>query len=168
MRVHIFFFIILLVAAVWSPLCQAATTQQTCDSPAFAGARVYPAAVTAQVPAIGDFNGDGIKDVAVTDSAGISILLGNGDGTFTVGATYKASNPLWVVTADFNGDGKLDLAVAANYQLQVMLGNGDGTFKAPIVNSMGTSAMGCRRLQRRWHPRFGHSVGTRADPVGQR
>jgi hypothetical protein len=138
MRVYV---LSLLVSALTSPLGHAGTTQQTCDSPAFAGARVYPAAVSAQIPAIGDFNGDGIKDVAVTDSAGISILLGNGDGTFTVGATYKASNPLWVVTADFNGDGKLDLAVAANYQLQVMLGNGDGTFKTPLINNTSGSSM---------------------------
>src|SRR5271165_1625697 len=137
MRAYVLFVLSLLVSALISP----GTAQQTCNSPAFAGARVYPAAVSAQIPAIGDFNGDGIKDVAVTDSTGISILLGNGDGTFTVGATYKAGNALWVVTADFNGDGKLDLAVSANFQIQLMLGNGDGTFKTPIVNNTSGPSM---------------------------
>ncbi len=141
MRASAIILINLLVSALTGPLCHAATTQQTCDSPRFAGARVYPAAVAAQIPAIGDFNGDGFKDVAVTDSLGVSILLNNGDGTFTAGATYKLGNALWVVTADFNGDGKLDLAVAANSAIQVMLGNGDGTFKTPIITNASTSSI---------------------------
>jgi VCBS repeat protein/putative Ig domain-containing protein/IPT/TIG domain-containing protein len=88
--------------------------------------------------AVGDFNGDGKLDLALggsdlTTGAGhLTILLGNGDGTFTptsaspmaVGASYS------IAVADFNGDGKLDLAVA-NYgtnTVTILLGNGDGTF----------------------------------------
>jgi hypothetical protein len=88
--------------------------------------------------AVGDFNGDGKLDLAlggsdVTTGAGhLTILLGNGDGTFTppsasplaVAASYS------IAVADFNGDGKLDLAVA-NYgtnTVTILLGNGDGTF----------------------------------------
>jgi tetratricopeptide (TPR) repeat protein len=93
---------------------------------------------TAQVPvfvASGDFNGDGILDLATANQAdnSVSVLLGNGDGTFQPAVSYAAgSEPSCVVVADFNGDGKLDLAVA-NYSsdnVSVLLGNGNGTFQA--------------------------------------
>ncbi|MGH9807015.1 MAG: FG-GAP-like repeat-containing protein, partial [Terriglobia bacterium] len=95
--------------------------------------------------AIGDFNGDSKPDLAVADSGfppsdngGLSILLGNGNGTFKSPVSYTAGiNPLFVATGDLNGDGKLDLIVStggANYtwQLAVFLGKGDGTFQAPV------------------------------------
>src|SRR5215469_7949728 len=51
-----------------------------------------------------DFNGDGKLDLA---TSGISILLGNGDGTFQPGIAYGAGqSPTAVAVADFNGDGK--------------------------------------------------------------
>lgn len=91
--------------------------------------------------AVGDFNGDGKLDIAATGggyavySNVVTILLGNGDGTFTLGPTptYATGDDPWaIVAADFNGDGKLDLAVA-NYfggSVTILLGNGDGTFRA--------------------------------------
>jgi hypothetical protein len=87
---------------------------------------------------IGDFNHDGKLDVAwVGENGGpgqLTILLGNGDGTFQTGSTYTVvADPLSVATADFNGDGKLDLAVAGEGGISVLLGNGDGTFQ-PAVN----------------------------------
>jgi large repetitive protein len=80
-----------------------------------------------------DFNGDGKLDLAVANSGSntVSILLGNGDGTFTTKSTPAAgSGSNWLVAGDFNEDGILDLAVAnlnAN-TVSILLGNGDGTF----------------------------------------
>lgn len=94
----------------------------------------------------GDLNGDGIPDLAATDSntAGILVLLGNGDGTFssptksTVGSTSLTN----LVIADFNNDGKLDLAAigAYNSSISILLGNGDGTFTATDSPSLSGSA----------------------------
>jgi hypothetical protein len=95
-----------------------------------------------------DFNGDGIQDLAVanfTDST-VSILLGNGNGTFqpiacnsaTASDCTTGTEPISLAVGDFNGDGKLDLAMACLYDnaVAILLGNGDGTFQntvAPIV-----------------------------------
>src|SRR4029077_8971049 len=87
--------------------------------------------------AVGDFNGDGKPDLAVTDQGGgVTILLGNGDGSFQTGGNYPAgSGSSSVAMGDFNGDGKLDLAVTnwTSNNVSALLGNGDGTFQ-PAVN----------------------------------
>jgi hypothetical protein len=83
---------------------------------------------------VGDFNGDGHIDLAVSNSLSntVSILLGNGDGTFAPQQTYPAGlSPVSVVVGDFNGDGKLDVVTENNGGVSVLLGNGDGTFGPP-------------------------------------
>ena len=72
----------------------------------------------------------------------MSILLGNGDGTFQNQGTYPVgSYPIALVTGDFNGDGRTDLAVANSYDndVSILLGNGDGTFQNQVTYKVGSS-----------------------------
>jgi Bacterial Ig-like domain (group 3)/FG-GAP-like repeat len=84
--------------------------------------------------AVGDFNGDGILDLAVannTNPGSVTVFLGNGDGTFTLKSSPSVgNNPISIAVGDFNGDGILDLAVAdsSDNTVTMLLGNGDGTF----------------------------------------
>ena len=91
----------------------------------------------------GDFNGDGRTDLAVANVdpySTVSVLLGNGDGTFQAQLTNAVgSSPDAIVAGDFNGDGRTDLAVA-NYgdnTVSVLLGNGDGTFQPQVTYAVG-------------------------------
>jgi hypothetical protein len=96
----------------------------------------------------GDFNGDGIPDLAAPDSATgvVAVFLGKGDGTFQPAkftSTGTGSMPLALTVGDFNGDGKLDLAVALGNQgaVAILVGNGDGTFEQPRFVAMAGSAL---------------------------
>jgi Ca2+-binding RTX toxin-like protein len=108
----------------------------------FSAATQYPTLDTPSAPqsvAIGDLNGDGKLDLAVASASNrISVLLGNGDGSFLTQSPLSFSgidNPGSVAIADLNGDGLLDLAVA-NFgvppnnagAVSVLLGRGDGGF----------------------------------------
>jgi len=92
----------------------------------------------------GDFNGDGNVDFASIDQIAnaVTILVGNGNGTFAQRISYPTGNKPWAIAAgDFNGDGKLDLAIsnAKDDTLTILLGNGDGTF-TPSSSTPATGA----------------------------
>ncbi|HMK23386.1 MAG TPA: FG-GAP-like repeat-containing protein [Terriglobales bacterium] len=109
-------------------------------SVSFLGPTNYPAGTGPAAVAAGDFNADGKVDLAVANrgSNDVSILLGNGDGTFQAARSVSAgASPAAVVVADFNHDGRDDLAVALlgdsstgqGAAVSVFLNNGDGTFR---------------------------------------
>ncbi|WP_162136355.1 FG-GAP-like repeat-containing protein, partial [Zavarzinella formosa] len=84
---------------------------------------------------IGDVNGDGKPDLVAANAydGTVSVLLGNGDGTFAPAPGSPVpvgSGPDSVSVVDVNGDGKPDLVTANrdDSNVSVLLGNGDGTF----------------------------------------
>jgi hypothetical protein len=92
---------------------------------------------------VADFNGDGKLDVAIGNisSNTISVLLGNGDGTFGSEQDFAVGSQVRsMAVGDFNGDGILDLATANNVSgtVSVLLGFGDGTFAPKIDTTVGT------------------------------
>ena len=135
-----------LTTALTLSLCFAAHPQQA--SGQFFPAVTYPVGGNPFAVAVGDFNGDSIPDLAVANAAQsgpnnglVSILIGNGDGTFKAAVNYDSggNEPSHIAIGDFNADGKLDLVVT-NFgggegvsNLVLFLGNGDGTFKKPVA-----------------------------------
>lgn len=107
--------------------------------------------------AVGDFNGDGKLDLVLFQpgnpltarSGSVSILLGNGDGTFqSPNKLTLSENALVMGVADFNLDNKLDLAVGDTNPngglgtLNIFLGNGDGTFQTAKQTPFSTNSAG--------------------------
>jgi hypothetical protein len=92
--------------------------------------------------AVSDFNRDGNADMVVANYGvnNVSVLLGNGNGTFQTAVNYAVgTNPYFVGVGDFNGDGVPDL-VTANYggdNVSVLLGVGNGTFGTAVNYNAG-------------------------------
>ena len=103
----------------------------------------------AEAVSFGDFDNDGNTDIAVANSffdEDISLLLGNGDGTFAASRAFTiADQPLGsldIVTGDFNNDGIVDLATPNRRSdfASVLIGRGDGTFNDAVNYTVETSA----------------------------
>jgi hypothetical protein len=125
----------LLLLLVLTFLCAAAPAFGQFGKPT-----MYSVGQEPEVVVTADFNNDGIPDLATADftSEDVSILLGNGDGTFQAARKFStALGPSSLAVGDFNGDGNLDIAVTEygtnSSELAIFLGNGDGTFTAGAV-----------------------------------
>jgi hypothetical protein len=91
----------------------------------------------------GDFNRDGYQDIAELNSsvASVSVLLGNGDGTFQAGITSAAGGyGAKMTVGDFDHDGYLDLVTNQGGSLDVLKGKGDGSFNLPVPYYVGATA----------------------------
>jgi hypothetical protein len=106
----------------------------------------YATGIAATALTVEDFNGDGKPDLAVVNAGSgpshpgsVSILLGNGDGTFQPAVTAFSGNGLFsVATGHFNNDSYLDLVVTGASAMTVLLGDGHGGFQqGPAVATVG-------------------------------
>jgi hypothetical protein len=119
----------------------AALTSET--GAGFAGSSLLPVTSqnTGNTVLTADLNGDGIPDLVILGDDTISVLLGNGDGTFTAAPSPSDDLAGAIAVGDFNGDGIPDLAVVPvvdEGSSEMLLGKGDGTF----TNANGSFGIG--------------------------
>lgn len=113
----------------------------------FASAGEFEVGTTPFDIAAGDFNDDGVIDVVTpnANSADLSVLLGDGDGTFTEARRSPISVgqvPKGVATGDVNGDGIDDIAAtqgAESGSVHIFLSNGNGKFTVATPVAVGAN-----------------------------
>ncbi len=110
---------------------------------------IHPANTNAYGMAVGDLNGDGKPDIAVTQSNGMVVLLNNGNGTFGTAAYYDngASHQsfLGIAIGDVNGDKKNDILTSSAYgDVFLFLNQGSGKFalKGSVAKTNPTASWG--------------------------
>ena len=112
------------------------TAKAQTPQPLFSIATQLPLSGTALPVFAGDFNGDGVPDLAyITESNNLEIVLSAGSNTPTTVTTPSicpsTAGQALVNFADVNNDKKLDLVFSCNGSITIQLGNGDGTFQTP-------------------------------------
>ena len=124
---------VLVSCAVVATAVVTAPTHGQCDpSELFLTPPAYPVGARPSSVAIGDLDGDGIPDLAVANRTtdDVSVLIGNGDGTFATQVTSDdGDRPYFVEIGDLNGDGAMDLAVTnpGDDTVSVLLNQCDST-----------------------------------------
>lgn len=105
---------------------------RTAGDGTFTGGHSFATAATGVYDILtGDFNNDGIEDLAGASwTNGSWVSLGNGDGTFRAAITTTGSAQTQrIMVGDFNGDGRDDIIRSLSGSTsEVLIGNGDGTF----------------------------------------
>ncbi len=139
----------------------AAASSSKAHARLFPGAIPFSSAANQIDFAVGDFNKDGMSDIAVLSACGvgnvcpatITILLGSGDGSFRSGAALQGGligGAGAIAVGDFNGDGFLDIASITKENpgsaggpgaLSIFPGKGDGTFGVPVTTNIAASSM---------------------------
>ena len=119
-----------MLTGLWAP-----ASAQSCSTPSFTQAPVYPVGVDIRSVALADFDGDGKPDLAVAnaDLSSVSVLEHVGLGEPAINNTYTVGTfPLVVVTGDFTGDGKPDIVTAndSSSNISLLRNNGSGGFVA--------------------------------------
>lgn len=127
-----------IVPVVIAVLCSASVAAPSAGAAITFSRTDYPGGQSPRAVAADDLNRDGKPDLvtANVETGEVSVMLGNGDGTFQAPVAYATGGaPSAVVIADLDGDGKRDLAVADSTRgvVDVLLGNGDGTFQLPAA-----------------------------------
>src|SRR5260370_166856 len=101
----------------------------------FGPAATYAAGTAPVKVSVADFNADGKPDLIVSDyngNPGVSLLLGNGNGSFQSPITVAAARSFGIAAGDLNDDGKQDFVAGVDAGLIVFLGNGNGTFQGSV------------------------------------
>src|ERR1043166_4893087 len=127
--------------------CFTAAAVTACGAGGFAAATSLAAGNSPISAPAADFNGDGKRELALSDqnSNSVSVLLGDGVGGFSASNGFNVgADPLSVAVADFDGDGHQDIATANrnSNNLSVLLGDGLGGFSAATNFNTGTSPDG--------------------------
>ena len=122
-----------LVAMAWGALIASFASNSFAQSATF-DAQSYPFLGNNHVAA--DFNGDSGLDLAGTGFNAVSVMLNNGNGTFSPKTDFAiAAQNQAVAAGDFDRDGNMDLAVTLNdsqFSLALLRGTGTGSFDAPV------------------------------------